>query len=596
MVSDPARTFKSMDEYYNYTRTFSGNYFRGRILGSDEGEAEITLVFNLGDYRYEICRGMFEPDELRRLTIKEYHRDLAVLETDGLSRSERNRAYIEYFVRHSNVSTFEEFAFLQHFVFSFDEQRKTLFWNQAIMERVLYRTFGIEPDMAKQADLLRREIEKRASDVRNRQWEATRLRRRINEIQSKVQSVPGAQETYDSLITTHELLSEQFDEETKLLNEIEASVKDANLKLAEHSMKETALRDEYALFFERSFNHRPSIAEHPLIIQTIHDKACGLCGNQEAYAIDTVLRKSKEKICPICDSEVNPEPQTAEDIKRLEDIDRSLSQIKQAIRDVLHLIKGLNEEESKLRQKWVSTKTQLDEFNQKNNTTLDALRRVLNEGGLSTSLTIYAEQLASLEKEKNDAYSQREVLRNQLQTIQKSLEKSYVDVEKDFVKKFADLAHQFLGMPLTVQLDANNSDGPKLIVSVRGSTRREQQQLSESQRFFLDIALRMALTQHMSDPSSLGGMFIDTPEGSLDIAYEKRAGDMLAMFAKSGHQIFMTANLNSSQLLLALARSCGRQNMQLCRMTDWAELTTVQQEEESLFNEAYAVIEQAMDA
>jgi hypothetical protein len=104
----------------------------------------------------------------------------------------------------------------------------------------------------------------------------------------------------------------------------------------------------------------------------------------------------------------------------------------------------------------------------------------------------------------------------------------------------------------------------------------------------------MALTQHMSDPSSPGGMFIDTPEGSLDIAYEKRAGEMLAKFSAAGHQIIMTANLNSSQMLLALAKNCGSKGMQLCRMTDWAELSEVQQEEEALFDDAYRAIEQAM--
>jgi hypothetical protein len=131
-------------------------------------------------------------------------------------------------------------------------------------------------------------------------------------------------------------------------------------------------------------------------------------------------------------------------------------------------------------------------------------------------------------------------------------------------------------------------------VTVRGTTRRLQQNLSESQRFFLDIALRMALTQHMSHPKSTGGMYIDTPEGSLDIAYEKRAGEMLAKFAKAGHQLIMTANLNSSQLLLALARQCGEKGMQLCRMTDWAELSEVQQEEEALFDQAYRAIEAEM--
>jgi len=70
---------------------------------------------------------------------------------------------------------------------------------------------------------------------------------------------------------------------------------------------------------------------------------------------------------------------------------------------------------------------------------------------------------------------------------------------------------------------------------------------------------------------------------------------MLAMFAQAGHRIVMTANLNTSQLLLALAHSCGQKGMSLCRMTDWAELSDVQKEEEDLFDKAYQAIEKAME-
>jgi septal ring factor EnvC (AmiA/AmiB activator) len=594
MVSDPNRAFKSMEEYYNFTRGFTSNYFRGRIHGSDEEDAEISLSFRLGTLNFEIRRGMFEPDELRGLTITKRSSNETVLATDEMSRSERNRAYVAHFVKHSNVSSFEEFAFLQHFVFSFDEQRKTLFWNHPIMERVLYRAFGLKPDMAKQVDTIRREIDKWDSDVRNRQWDATRLRRRINEIQSKAQAIPGAQQTYESLVTDHEALSKQFDQESQLLRELENALKDTNLLLAQHSMRETGLRDEYANFFDRSFNLRPPLSEHPLITQSLSDQTCGLCGSEDSAALSAILTKSKKTICPLCDSSLNQEPQTEEDVSRLREIDKELAEAKHALRDVLQTLKGLSAEESKMRLQWTATKEKLDEFNRQNSATLEGLRNLLNQGNATASLSLNLEQLAAFEKEKDEAYEQREKLKEQLISIQRGLEGSYLQVEKDFVSKFEELAHQFLGMPLTVQLDAREASGPKLIVSVRGTTRREQQQLSESQRFFLDIALRMALTQHMSDPSSRGGMFIDTPEGSLDIAYEKRAGDMLARFAEAGHQIIMTANLNSSQLLLALARNCGRANMQLCRMTDWAELTTVQQEEAGLFNMAYAAIETAM--
>src|SRR5271157_4616400 len=101
----------------------------------------------------------------------------------------------------------------------------------------------------------------------------------------------------------------------------------------------------------------------------------------------------------------------------------------------------------------------------------------------------------------------------------------------------------------------------------------------------------MALAEQMSDPASRSALCIDTPEGSLDIAYEARAGTMFADFVLNGHQIVMTANINASQLLRRLAARCGEEHMNLVRMTDWAPLSEVQASEEDLFDEAYLAIE-----
>ena len=141
-----------------------------------------------------------------------------------------------------------------------------------------------------------------------------------------------------------------------------------------------------------------------------------------------------------------------------------------------------------------------------------------------------------------------------------------------------------------------DSTGLQLIIEMQGIARRQTHQLSESQKFFLDIALRMALARYMSDPEAKACLFIDTPEGSLDIAYESRAGEMFARFVENGHDILMTANINSSQFLKKMATRCGKSKMTLHRMTSWAELSTVQQEEEQLFNEAYEAIENLLES
>ena len=213
IVPDPNRAFESMEEYYRYTRSYSASYFRGRITGSDEDDAEITVSFRLGSFDYEVRRGMFEPDELRGLTILDREANTAVVNTEDMPRAERHQAYVSHLVQQSGVASFEELAFLQHFVFTFDEHRRTVFWNPRVMDRVLYRAFGLEPDMAKRADSMWREIEQEDSRVRNYQWEATRMRKRINEIRAQAQAASGAQDTFDTLSADHKTLSDHFDEE-----------------------------------------------------------------------------------------------------------------------------------------------------------------------------------------------------------------------------------------------------------------------------------------------------------------------------------------------------------------------------------------------
>jgi len=594
IVADPQRAFESMEEYYRFTRLYSASYFRGRITGNDEADAEITVVFRLGMFDYEVCRAVFEPDELRGLSIRNRENNEVVVATPDMPRADRHRTYAAQLVQHSGVSSFEEFAFLQHFVFTFDEQRDTLFWNSRVMDRVLYRAFGVQPDMAKKADSMWREIEQEDSRVRNYQWEATRMRKRINEIRSLAQTSSGAQQTYDSLTADHKELSVEFEEQSKLLRELEDALKDANLRLAEQSVREMALRDEYARYFDHRLRLRPPLAQHPLITQSIAEGICGLCGNSTDIAIATIEAKIQETSCPLCSSPLTSEPVTNSGATRLQEIDKELGHTKVGIRDVLKTIERLGAERAKALGDWEITKEKLDAFDRQNSTLLEQLRRTLNESAGEASLSDYRQQLAVLESEKKKAYDRREELKVQRTNLQKELEQQYRQVEETFVPRFTELAHRFLGMPLTVQMDSGAGRDLKLVVTVRGATRRQQQNLSESQRFFLDIALRMALTQHMSAPDAKGGMVIDTPEGSLDIAYEKRAGDMLAMFAEAGHRVIMTANLNSSQLLLELAKRCGRSRLRMCRMTDWAELSEVQQEEETLFDEAYDRIESAM--
>jgi hypothetical protein len=69
---------------------------------------------------------------------------------------------------------------------------------------------------------------------------------------------------------------------------------------------------------------------------------------------------------------------------------------------------------------------------------------------------------------------------------------------------------------------------------------------------------------------------------------------MFGMFVGRGFQMVMTANINTSQLLLRLAATCGPERMVLERMTEWTSLTEVQAAEEQLFEDAWHEIREAL--
>lgn len=89
----------------------------------------------------------------------------------------------------------------------------------------------------------------------------------------------------------------------------------------------------------------------------------------------------------------------------------------------------------------------------------------------------------------------------------------------------------------------------KFILQIDDTNRDNEFELSESQRFFIDIALRMAIVTFVcSKTTASTSMLIDTPEGSLDIAYETNAGSMFyEYFGKlfeNGQKVYLNSAID----------------------------------------------------
>ena len=373
-----------------------------------------------------------------------------------------------------------------------------------------------------------------------------------------------------------------------LLAKLEAQRQDSETQYVRATAEVASTSSEYERAFAEYLGSHANPSAHPLVKQILESLTCGLCGTSGPELATRMKKKLADTTCPLCDSEIRKHGQTPDYLRT---IDAKLANAKDQLKQMTARRERINNEAEEAQKSFNMAVAAVDRFERKYGSLLAGSN--LNPDSVQTTIAGYRSQIEALLKKKEAQYDRRELKRKQLKSIQKKLISQYSEAEEEFVPIFNDLAYRFLGIDLSVVLETRSS-GVALILTVEESARRKTFQLSESQRFFVDIALRMALIQFTSPPLPTACLLVDTPEGSLDIAYESRAGDMFAAFILQGYGMLMTANINTSQLLIMLARRCGKKHMALCRMTSWARLSEVQRQEENLFNKAYKAIVAAL--
>jgi DNA repair exonuclease SbcCD ATPase subunit len=485
------------------------------------------------------------------------------------------------------LDSFKQFVFLQHFVCTFDERRRLLFWNQDLLEQILYLTFGFDPAEAQRADVLRREAEKADSLARNFNWQATEVRKKLDDLKA---AVSDQRSTDDDLRGEHERLTKEVDRAKKKVEKVQAEADDIALRVAELSGQHASLRAQYDEVFSERLKGKRSVSANPIIALSIVEGSCQLCGSKTDEVVESIQSKLDNSICPLCDSPIGKE-QPASALVELKKLDRKLTDTRAKLDDVVKSHVRMKKSVDGASAQLTISKRALSEFERANVKALDQLL-LESRSAIRSTIQRYADQIEELLGKKREQYERRNENRLALSQIQKKLVKKYSEAESEFVPAFKELSQLFLGLDLDINLETGTTQGVWLALEVNSTTRREFYQLSESQRFFLDIALRMALIQYMVQ--SGGCLLVDTPEGALDIAYENRAGKMFARYAQKGSQLLLTANINTSRLLLSLAEECGTTGMTLYRMTSWTQLSEVQLSEEALFEDAYDQIEKAL--
>ncbi len=256
IVPEPNKPFKSIDEFYRHRLNFCEEYFEGRIEERDRDEAEIELEFTLGGSVFRIIRGLFEPDTLREFEINKGGSNKKY-EQDKFNGDQIQEAFKEEIVKGIGIKSFEQFVFLQHYIFTFDESRQLVFWDTEVLQQCLYLVFGFDFETANKADLLNREIQKQDSLVRNTNYQASELKKTIEELKDSVEEASDNSKT-EELLKENEEIENLIDEQEKRVEKLQTKMDDATLLFSEMNSKHSVLRNEYNIEFDQQLKtHSP---------------------------------------------------------------------------------------------------------------------------------------------------------------------------------------------------------------------------------------------------------------------------------------------------------------------------------------------------
>ncbi len=595
IVPNPRISFRSVEQYYTECLPFGDQFFTGRISEDDRDIASITMDIELHNEIYEITRGMFEAQELRGFRIRQQSDNTVLFDGNDISPKQRNDEYQKRLTAAVGLKSFEQLVFLLHCVLTFDERRELLLWSQPRLIQAVFLAIGVDREKAQRADWLKEERDDCASRARNLQWQSSSVKREIESLDDTLKAT-GVEGSLVPLRARFEALTKEHDQKEAGLDRKRGELNDAELERMRSASGLTVLQQEYSEVFTKHFHSRARVEFHPSIKTSLAESTCAICGSKGADVVNNIENKMKRGKCPLCESTIAETPSSSQGLQALMVVDQQISEMKKrfevATKTKARLLEELRRAEADL----AVTKAEVSKLVSENEGL--ASTPVQGTADLGALRQAKVEQMNDLLRKSREQYAERDRRQVELIQLYDELRQRYDEAKIEFVPLFRRLAGLFIGVDMDIHMEYSTSistAGPQLVVEMEGKARRQTYQLSESQRFFLDIALRMALTNYMSDSDGRACLFIDTPEGSLDIAYESRAGQMFAEFVEGGHDIMMTANINSSQILRKMASVCGKSKMVLYRMMPWAVLSSVQQEEEPLFRKAYEEIEAELE-
>lgn len=525
--------------------------FADRVNDNAE-KASATLTMTLGEAEVSLTRALA-------------NLELTELRCNGEEAPASEDKYQELIKEHAGVSHFADWILiLRHITFYFEE-RRSLVWDPSA-QRQLLRLLFLAPAASKEWADVERDVLQRDSRMRNLQNTLGKEEAALSESEDAASSDLDVRGELAALEKLQEIDQPKLDELNDQVLTVAAAQQSARLEaLRAESQHESAYRDLERRQLTAIANAFPDTSDTAryLLAQLISDEECLACGSNSPRTAGLLRKRIGEQRCVVCESKVRETPKKLAGARGIAKATNALSEAETRLSTVNELRVAADAELEALL-------TQISELEasvsaRRARIATLAARLPPDEAELHKQRQDLSGMRARLESQKRELKARGEDLTNLIKRIGRDIvarkgdvQEAFKDYAEDFLLETASLAWR----PHKGQVGQSGPaiDFPNFELEMGGAdfpspVRREgPQQVSESQREFIDLAFRMALIR-VAGNGGIGSIVIDAPESSLDAVFVTRAADVLTRFAADGgNRLLITSNLIEGDLIPELMR------------------------------------------
>lgn len=533
---------------------------RRRLFGErvvdDAANAEARLSFRLGTQTIRVMRSLAD------LTLVGFS-------INDVQQSLDEADFQSTIANLAGVWAFGDWILLLRYLVFYFEDRRALVWDSSAQRQIL-RLLFLPRNVAREWTQLEREVLQLDSRVRNlsaslgREEKALAKQERLSEEKTDIQA------QLQGFLDLQEIDEQRQEEIGHALLDLDSDRRAARLEALQTELRrEEALRAlEHAklVALQERFPTASETAKY-ILAQLMSEHECLVCGAEVPDVAEELQQRINDSECVVCGSvvgeaETGEQPAIALSDERLEkarkrfestadalattrlELNRSEAEFREAQKELLQLEQSIADRRDKID---------------------NLLSRLPKE---EAAIHQQRDELAVLRGRVAALKEQLSLARGQFVDFIDRARGTLVEQAPDIKSGFEDFAREFLieecelswsprkarvgqtGVPIEfpsfdLNMASASFESPVL--------RSGPEQVSESQREFIDLAFRMAL-MGVADPEGGGTLVIDAPESSLDAVFVTRAAQVLGRFASSerGNRLIVTSNLTDGRLIPSL--------------------------------------------